>query len=165
MTIDATKAESFKHGMTRDTLEAAISADSTPMYKKAIFRAMRDYGVNFLHFQPRHPFFDTNILKSIPSAVVLVDDQANWPCGPKGFEVEALNHLTTGSDCIAVICDGSYPDIYTYISLMAGMHRCMTMVIETRPEYEQEWLRYAESMAPASFILRGSRLWRDREWL
>ena len=133
---------------TREQIDAMINLPCAVPYIKPILEAVRDYGIGYLVLLQHGDGLDTAQLNSQVPRIVMVGDDTSCSCGPGAFDPSTLRICALRSSCLAIISSEAVPNIYTMFSLMTGLLRANTMIIETRPEHEKAWIEYVRKLSP-----------------
>lgn len=133
---------------TKEQIAAILAMPQTPPYLKPVFEVVRDYGVGYLTLLQNGDGLEPDRLNSQNPMITVVGDDTDAALGPVAFHATTLKILTLRASCVAIISSEPVPNIYTLFSLMAGLLRANTLIIETRPEQEHAWVNYIRALAP-----------------
>lgn len=85
--------------------------------------------------------------------VALVGDDTDRALGPNAFHGRSLARVARSARGIALISCAIVPNVYAIAAQMVLLGHS-TLIVETRPECEAEWLAFLRSAAPrASFLM------------
>lgn len=137
----------FEHA-TREQINTMIEAPVTADHIKTILKVVRDYGIGYVTLFQHGEKLDATTLNSQIPMIIVAGDDTSQSCGPSAFDPLTLRICTMRAACIAIISSEVVPNIYTMLSLMTGLLRANTLIIETRPEHEQSWVEYVRGQSP-----------------
>ncbi len=143
---------------TKEQIAAILAMPQTPSYLKPVFEVVRDYGVGYLTLLQNGDGLEPDRLKSQNPMITVVGDDTNDALGPTAFDAATLKILTLRASCVAIISSEPVPNIYTLFSLMTGLLRANTLIIETRPEQEHAWVDYIRTLAPHTPVILSTSL-------
>lgn len=143
---------------TKEQIAAILAMPQTPPHLKPVFEAVRDYGVGYLTLMQHGHGLPTERLNSQNPMITVAGDDTDAARGPGAFHAATLKILTLRASCVAVISSEAVPDIYTLFSLMAGLLRASTLIVETRPEQEHAWVDYVRALAPHTPVILSTSL-------
>lgn len=133
---------------TKEQIAAILAMPQTPPHLKPVFEAVRDYGIGYLTLLQYGDGLAAEKLNSQNPIITVVGDDTDMARGPGAFDAATLRILTLRASCVAVISSEAVPDIYTLFSLMTGLLRASTLIVETRPEQERAWVDYMRGLSP-----------------
>lgn len=133
---------------TPNQIASILAMPETPPHLKPVFEAVRDYGIGYLTLLQHGHGLPAERLNSQNPMITVVGDDTDAALGPIAFHAATLKILTLRASCVAVISSDVVPDIYALFSLMTGLLRANTLIIETRPEHEQAWVEYVRGLSP-----------------
>lgn len=134
---------------TRASLDRAL--EWSPLYLRPIIKAVRDHGIAMLFVgQSADPFRIPDYHKR--PAIVIIGDDFDCAIGPRGFHMSSVRRAIRACSAFAVVSSAPQPDVYEAIARMAALTRRNTMLIETRPDQELQWLALIQKHAPKRFI-------------
>lgn len=134
---------------TRGRLDEAMK--NAQPHLRPIIEAVRDYNVDML-FIPQGAGAFRIPAKHPRPVIYLVGDDFDCAEGPEGFHMPSLRRVIRQSKCFAVISSEPQQDAYTTMAATACAVRCNTLIIETRPEQEIQWVHLIQKLAPKRFI-------------
>lgn len=143
---------------TSEQITAILAMPQTPAHLKPIFEVVRDYGVGYLTLLQNGEGLESERLNSQVPLITVVGDDTNTSLGPKAFDTTTLKILTLRASCIAVISSEAVLNIYSMFSLMTGLLRANTLIIETRPEQECAWVDYMRALVPHTPVILSTSL-------
>lgn len=143
---------------TKEQIAAILAMPQTPPYLKPVFEVVRDYGVGYLTMLQNGDGLELDRLNSQVPMITVVGDDTDAALGPSAFDAATLKVLTLRASCIAIISSEPVPNIYTLLSLMTGLLRANTLIIETRPEQEHAWVDYIRALAPHTPVILSTSL-------
>lgn len=143
---------------TKEQIAAILAMPQTPLYLKPVFEVVRDYGVGYLTLLQNGDGLEPDRLNSQVPMIAAVGDDTNAALGPCAFDAMTLKILTLRASCVAIISSEPVPNIYTLFSLMTGLLRANTLIIETRPEQEHAWVDYIRTLAPHTPVILSTSL-------
>lgn len=133
---------------TRAQLDHAM--DVVQPHLRPIVKAVRDHDVDMAFArQQAGPFRLPNEVRPV---IIMVGDDMDSAMGPPGFHLPSIRRCIRGAHAFAVISGAPHPDVYTALALAAVATRRNTMIIETRPEQEIQWVTLVQKLAPKRFI-------------
>lgn len=150
---------------TKEQIAAILAMPQTPPYLKPVFEVVRDYGVGYLTLLQNGDGLEPDKLNSQVPMITVVGDDTNVALGPAAFDAATLKILTLRASCVAIISSEPVPNIYTLFSLMTGLLRANTLIIETRPELEHAWVDYIRAIAAHTPVILSTSLpevWRRK---
>lgn len=147
---------------TKEQIAAILAMPQTPPYLKSVFEVVRDYGVGYLTLLQNGDGLGLDRLNSQTPMIMVVGDDTNAALGPGAFDAVTLKVLTLRASCVAIISSEPVSNIYTLFSLMTGLLRANTLIIETRPEQEHAWVDYIRALAPHTPVILSTSL--PEEW-
>lgn len=143
---------------TKEQIAAILAMPQTPPYLKPVFEVVRDYGVGYLTLLQNGDGLEPDRLNSQAPMITVVGDDTNAALGPAAFDAATLKVLTLRASCVAIISSEPVSNIYTLFSLMTGLLRANTLIIETRPEQEYVWVDYIRALAPHTPVILSTSL-------
>ncbi|MCB1784454.1 MAG: hypothetical protein KDI13_10735 [Alphaproteobacteria bacterium] len=143
---------------TKEQIEAILAMPQTPPYLKPVFEVVRDYGVGYLTLLQNGDGLEPDKLNSQVPMITVVGDDTNAALGPGAFDSSTLKILTLRASCVSIISSEPVPNIYTLFSLMTGLLRANTLIIETRLEQEHAWVDYIRALAPHTPVILSTSL-------
>lgn len=133
---------------TSHQIASILAMPETPPHLKPVFEAVRDYGIIYLTLLQHGHGLPVERLNSQNPMMTVVGDDTDAALGPIAFHAATLKILTLRASCVAVISSEPVSNIYALFSLMTGLLRANTLIIETRPEHEQAWVEYVRGLSP-----------------
>ena len=143
---------------TKEQIAAILAMPQTPPYLKPVFEVVRDYGAGYLTLLQNGDGLGLDRLNSQVPMITVVGDDTDAALGPGAFDTATLKILTLRASCVAIISSEPVPNIYTLFSLMTGLLRANTLIIETRPEQEHAWVDYIRTLAPHTPVILSTSL-------
>lgn len=143
---------------TKEQIAAILAMPQTPPYLKPIFEVVRDYGVGYLTLLQNGDGLEPDKLNSQMPMITVLGDDTNAALGPGAFDTATLKSLTLRASCVAIISSEPVPNIYTLFSLMTGLLRANTLIIETRPDQEYAWVDYIRALVPHTPVILSTSL-------
>ncbi|MGE0190131.1 MAG: hypothetical protein AB7Q04_12710 [Steroidobacteraceae bacterium] len=132
---------------TRAQIDAMINLPATPGHIKSILKVVRDYGVVYIALLQNGDALPSEKLNNPVPSVTVIGDDTDKALGPEGFDALTLRVCAMRASSIAIISSETVPNIYTLFSLMSGLLRAHTLIIETRPEQERAWIDYVQAIS------------------
>jgi len=143
---------------TKEEIAAILAMPQTPPYLKPVFEVVRDYGVGYLTLLQNGNGLESDKLNNQTPVITVVGDDTNAALGPGAFDTATLKILTLRASCVAIISSEPVLNIYTLFSLMTGLLRANTLIIETRPEQEYAWVDYIRTLTPHTPVILSTSL-------
>ena len=137
-------------GLTRDRLDVVM--DNLPPHLRSLLVAVRDHRVAFMFIPQNFDTFSIPARADRPS-IVLVGDDMETAHGPEGFHMPSLRRIIRGCSAFAVISSAPPTDLYAAMAAATATKRKSTLLIETRPEQEIQWLALIQKLAPGRPIM------------
>ena len=141
-------SETRRAGMNRQQFDALIAENKSAPHLNSIYAAIRDYKINFFVLPPDGRPLQSDMLNAAAPFTAIIGDDTDRSVGPNGFDKPSLRLLIRKATSAAVISSEIVPNIYTLMSLMSGMLRANTVIVETRPQHEMEWIRFLQDASP-----------------
>lgn len=85
-------------------------------------------------------------------ALVIIGDDFDRAVGPDGFHSASVRRAIRSCRSFAVVASAPVPVVYATIATTAAVSRQNTMLIETRPEQEIQWVSLIQKLAPRRFV-------------
>ncbi len=119
--------------------------EASPPHLKLVWHAVRDHGITFHRvLQYAGPFA---IGEARPNFVLLGDDMES-AFGPAAFDRESLKRLFAVCAGVVVVSCEALPVLYAAAVSVAVLNRQHTCLIETRLEYETDWIDLVRKVNP-----------------
>jgi len=122
-----------------------------PAHLRPVIKAVRDHNVDMLfvpqgssafRMAPRHP----------RPVIYIIGDDFDCAHGPEGFHMPSVRRAIRQSLSFAVISSAPQADAYAAMAISAAAARCSTVIVETRPEQEIQWIKLIQKLAPKRFV-------------
>lgn len=88
--------------------------------------------------------------------IVLFGDDGEKCFGPNAFEPASVERVLGKISMAAVIACEPLPKLYTAMAIGAMMKRAHTLIVETRPEHEADWIERIRNSRPDISIMVGT---------
>lgn len=139
--IDKTVHAPASRANLTEALETAAA------HLRPVIQAVRDDRIGMLFIgQSADPFR----LPRDPqrSAIIIIGDDMHRAVGPEGFHLPSVRRIIRACSAFAVVSSAAPPDVYEAMASTAAVTRCNTLLIETRPECEIQWLSLIQKLVP-----------------
>lgn len=137
-------------GLSRDRLNVVMA--NLPAHLRSLLVAVRDFQVAFMFIPQNFDTFRIPARADRPS-IVLIGDDMDTARGPDGFHMPSLRRIIRGCSAFAVISAAPPTDLYAAMAATTATKRKSTLLIETRPEQEIQWLALIQKLAPGRPIV------------
>lgn len=116
---------------------------------RPIYAAMRSGGVGLILVRQRIGQFPPP--KKRPF-VAIVGDDTDRSLGPADFHRKSIRRLAAITHGVVVMSCELVPSVYATTAAVARLG-VSTLIVETRPEHEGEWLDFVKEAAPTANLL------------
>ena len=132
--------------LTREKLDEVIAHSSKAPHLLPVFRAIRDHGLRLMILpQTREPFLQPMDEMGEPFVAIITDD-TDRAVGPEHYHQESLRQLASVIDGAAVVASSPPPEAYATMTMMPVLYGVNTVIIETRPEQELQWINFLQDI-------------------
>lgn len=136
---------------SRERLTFAI--EGGPQHWRPIYMAVRDFGVQLAIIEQRAGAFRPPTDKPV---LMVVGDDVAVPLGPAGFHRKSLRHFIGRCHAVVVVsCEPLVP-LYAMAASCAAGWRRDTLLIESQPRWEQDWIDLVKASNPAAKLVVGA---------
>lgn len=132
---------------TRDRLDQTL-ATAAP-HLRPIIEAVRNHGVGMMFAPQGSGAFR---LPRKQALITVLGDDFNEALGPDAFHMPSVRRAIRSAGCFAVVSSAPQRDAYTAMAMTAVVSRQNTVIVETRPEQEIQWVHLIQKLAPRRFI-------------
>lgn len=139
--------------VTRERLTEIIGANAIAPHMNPVFAAIRDFGVGVLIVPQSTDSLDEALDEASEAAIVIIGDDTDRTLGPDGFDKPSMRRLFRMAKGVAVIGSAPPEHVYAQVSTLAGIMRCLAVIVETRPEQEIAWVALVKDANPDAPIL------------
>jgi hypothetical protein len=133
---------------TRANLDLAM--ETTEPHLRPIIKAVRDHGVDMVFATQDTDAF--RLPRTSNPAIIILGDDFDCAMGPEGFHLPSIRRAIRAVHSFAVVSSAAQPDVYTAIALTSVATRRNTMLVETRPEQEIQWVNLIRKLAPGRMV-------------
>lgn len=135
----------FSAAVTRASLDRAMQ--HVAPHLRSLLVAVRDHGLGFMFVpQAADPFRIPK--RSSRPAIVLIGDDFDVARGPDAFHMPSIRRIIRSCDSFAVVSSEPAVELYATMAAAASLTRRSSMIIETRPEQEIQWVHLIRKLAP-----------------
>ncbi len=131
-------------------LDYAAASRLMPPHTKCVLNAMRNYGICLIsvsRIDQQEPFNPCD-LEDVYGFVAIISDDTPYSLGPDRFNSDLLKGLIAKTSCAAIISTEPVIGIYDTLSLVAGQRQTGSLVVETEPEHEVQWVERIRAFSP-----------------
>ena len=93
--------------------------------------------------------------------ILRVGDDMHVSRGPAGFDRGSLKQFLRRARAAVIVSSAATVEAYAAAAGVAAVERCDVMLIETRPEHEEEWAAFVVKHAPAVRVLISTPFTRE----
>lgn len=132
---------------THDRLYQAL-ATAAP-HLRPIIEAVRDHGVGMMFAPQGSGAFR---LPRKQASITILGDDFSEALGPDAFHMPSVRRAIRSAGCFAVVSSAPQQSAYTAMAVAAVISGRNTLIVETRPEQEIQWVHLIQKLAPRRFI-------------
>lgn len=133
---------------TRANLDLALK--TTEPHLRPIIKAVRDHGVDMVFAKQGSEAF--RLPRTSNPAIIILGDDFDCAMGPEGFHLPSIRRAIRAAHSFAVMSSAPQSAVYTAMALTSVATRRNTMLIETRPEQEIQWVNLIQKLAPGRMV-------------
>ena len=120
-----------------------------PAHLKPIMLAMRDFGCAWVTVPQKVGRFD---LPKGRATIAVIGDDLHVAMGPAGFHRKSVRRLIAGSRMVSVVA--AEPKVLAYAAPASlGCLGLNATIIETRPEFEMQWIGLVRTENPNAQLI------------
>lgn len=134
----------------RARIDQALSF--SPPHMRPILLAVRDLGAGWATIPQHSGRFD---LPPGKPTICVIGDDMNEALGPAGFHRKSIRRVIAASRVVAIVACEPLLFAYTAAASAVGLGMNST-IIETRPEFEMQWLALVKAENPNASVIIGS---------
>lgn len=120
-----------------------------------IIEAVRDHRVGLMFVTQSDAAFRLPDQGRQP-AITIIGDDMHRALGPAAFHMPSLRRIIRASSSFAVISCEPLEPIYDSIAIAVSTTRRHSLIVETRPEFEAQWVDLIRKLAPSRPLCVGT---------
>ena len=132
---------------TLSRFELDRKMDEAEPHLISILEAIRDHQVDFMFVSQSNSPFRLPIGRK-RAAITIIGDDMYEAWGPKGFHMQSVRRIIRASQTFAVVSCAALEPVYSAMAFAASTARRNALLIETRPEFELQWVDLIRKLAP-----------------
>jgi len=112
-----------------------------------LLEAVRDHAVDLMFVSQSDEAFRLPKNRGRP-AITIIGDDLYEALGPEGFHMPSLRRVIRASQSFAVVSCAALEPVYDAMAFAASAARTNVLVVETRPEFEIQWVELVRKLVP-----------------